>query len=258
MSLIQELSEHQIRQSLAEAIRRGTPVALTCRSDGQWHNLRTRILRRTGPSLWLDAPTATGPEAPPVAAGMEVGLSFKLKHHKHIANVPVEAVCPLSADGAEGAPAVRVAVPARMQRIQRRAYLRAEVPRNRSVLATFALGGPDGDAADAEPSRPTWDGWVTDISAGGFQVRLAGHGTPELDLGDLVTVSVQLGQEFAPIVAAAQFRQEHVDERNVVHHGFQFVGLNESEQGRRTLRRIGQVVCDFQRLAGRRRAKGVA
>jgi hypothetical protein len=36
---------------------------------------------------------------------------------------------------------------------------------------------------------------------------------------------------------------------------FRFVGLHESPAGRKILQRIGQIVCDFQRLGGRRRAR---
>jgi len=248
MALLQELSRGQIRQGLSEALRRNTPVNVTCRVDGRWHSLRSRLLALTPDAVWLARPVGRDADGVEVHAGMELGFSFKLKHHKHIFNLPVDAAGEYGTAAGEAIGAIRVVVPPRMQRVQRRAYLRAEVPRNRSILATFRLGGSDGD------NGPTWEGWVTDISAGGFQVRLAHHGAPEMDLGDPVGVAIVAGQEFAPIEAAAQFRQTHVDERGVIHHGFQFVGLNESARGRRTLQRIGQIVCDFQRFGDRRTA----
>jgi len=257
MPLSQELSGSQIRQSLDEAIRRRTPVAMSCRVGQQWHNLRTRALQRTGGSLWLEFPVMEPADTVDLVAGLEVGLSFKLKHHKHIFNVPVEAAGELEPRVGQKVQALRVTMPARMQRVQRRAYLRAEVPRNRSVLATFWQGEPGADHPAESDTPPTWEGWVTNISAGGFQVRLS-HGAPELDLGEVVSVRIDLGQEYEPVTAMAQFRQHHMDDRAVRYHGFQFVGLNETPQGRKMLRRIGKTVCEFQRLQGRRRAHNVA
>jgi len=254
MALLQELNTGQIRQSLDEALVRDTPVNVTCCVDGRWRSLRSRFLTLTPDALWLERPVSRDADSVEIVTGMGLGFSFKLKHHKHIFNLPVAADGDYATAEGRTVRAVRVAVPQQMQRVQRRAYLRAEVPRNRSILATFRLGGSESGDSQADDHAPTWEGWVTDISAGGFQVRLAHHGAPEMELGDPVGVSIVVGQEFAPIQAAAQFRQAHVDERGVIHHGFQFVGLNESARGRKVLQRIGQIVCGFQRVGKRRTA----
>lgn len=252
MSLIQELSDSHITASFDEAVSRGTPLNVSCCASGNWHALRSRFLAVSGQWLWLDYPTTRDADAMDVTVGMDLGVSFKLKHHKHICNVTVETVAEYTNGEGETFPAVRVGRPERMQRVQRRAYQRADVPRNRSVLATFSLGAPANRAANA---ANIWEGWVTNISAGGFEVRLSHHGAPDMEMGDLAYVSIMLGQEFKPIEVCAQFRQGHVDERGITHHGFQFVGLNETAQGRRMLLRIGQVVCDFNRhRSGRRRS----
>ncbi len=257
MPLMQELNHSQIRHSLDEAVRKATPVSVTCRRGRRWHNLRSRLLARTHDALWLQWPVSEPGGEADMAVGLDLGLSFKLKHHKHIFNLPLAATGEFQVAPGERLRAVRVPLPQRMQRVQRRAYLRAEVPRNRSVLATFRMGAAD----EVDPSSgapPAWEGWVTNISAGGFQVRLTQRQVPELEVGDLVTVRIDLGQEYPPVVANAQFRQQHDDDRGVTCQGFQFVGLNESPGGREMLQRIGRIVCEFQRLQGRRRAGGAA
>jgi len=246
MTIVQQLSVRQIHECLDEAVRREVPVCLTCRTGTQWHNLHTRILHSTPEAVWLEYPAADGP-VPEITQGIEVGLSFKLKHHKHIFNATVQAVEELGLAGAAAVRAIGVAAPQRLQRVQRRAYHRVDVPRNRSVLATFWSGGLP--AATGEGGAPlNWEGWVTNISAGGFQVRIGGQNAPDFEVGDLVGVRIDLGQEYKEVLADARFRQQHMDERGVTYQGFQFVGLNETSQGREMLRRIAVIVCEFQRF----------
>ena len=133
-----------------------------------------------------------------------------------------------------------------------------DVPRNRSALATFWRGGVGGPPNDLADRSLTWEGWVTNISAGGFQVRTTSQGSLPLEVNDVVGVRIDLGQEYDAILAEAQFRQETCGERGVTLLGFQFVGLNDSSEGRETLRCLGRIVCDFQRLQGRRRTSSVA
>jgi len=245
MPIVQALSRKQMAESLRQAIARQIPVQLTCRIDGAWHTLHTKIIGADVGGLWIDVPTCREADAPEITPGLKLGLSFKFKHHKHILNTVAECTGPFRLAGGE-VDAVRVQAPRRMRRVQRRAYHRVDVPRNRSVLATFWPGGgsqPDG----ADEPALAWEGWVTNISAGGFQVRIASHGAPDLEVGDLVGVRIELGQEFAPVVADAQFRQQVDDGRGVCLQGFQFVGLNDSATGQEILRRIGAVVCEFQR-----------
>ena len=253
MPIVQDLSRQEIELSLGEATSRGVPVMLTCRDPAGWHGLHSAILRRSHDRLWLEYPPDV-PEALMLSPGLALGLSFKLGHHKHIGNCVLEAVTELGAQGQPAARALCVSAPDRMQRVQRRAFQRVDVPRNRSVLASFCLGSSD----QAGPAGPLWEGWVTNLSAGGFQVRLAGRTAPELDEGDLVSVRIQIGQEFKPIVADAQFRHQLTDERGVSFQGFQFVGLNESRRGQEVLGRISRIVCDFQRIQGPHRALDVA
>ncbi len=258
MPIIERLAESQINEALAEAVQRATPVAFCCRIDGQWYNCHTRILRCAEGKLWLEQPTCDQGPAPVLAVGVPVGLSFKIKHHKHVFSAVLEAIGDFQLQDGPRVRALRVPRPDRMQRVQRRAYNRVDVPKNRSVLATFWRGGL-GDLLDETSARGlVWEGWVTNISAGGFQVRTACQGVPPLEVADVIGVRIDLGQDYEPILAEAQFRHQITDEQGTLRLGFQFVGLNDSADGRETLRRIGRIVCEFQRLQGRRQADNVA
>ena len=251
MSIVQELTRRQIRSGLAEAIRRRVPASLTCRSGQAWYNMHTEVLRLSPQGLFLAWPEECGADAADISPGLDVCLTFKIKHHKHIVNTTVEAVGRSDLDGEGAAHVIRVAYPERMQRVQRRAYQRTGVPADRSVLATF--WHPEETDAESPPSRGlSWEGWLTDLSAGGFQVRLAAHGAPVIENGEVVRVRIDLGQDYRPIVADARFRHELDERPGVIHQGFQFVGLNETEQGRDMLARVADAVVEFSRHAAKK------
>ncbi len=252
MALIQELNRGQIDTCFCEAVRRRVPISVTCRVRGVWHNLRSGIIKQGHDKLWLQFPTSRSGSEPEVTEGLMLGLTFKLGHHKHIFNIPVETICQVNVDGGQAIKAVCVPVPLKMQRVQRRAFNRVNIPASRSVLATFWHGGQDGDRS------VKWEGWVTNISAGGFQIRLPSQAAPDIDDGDIIGICIKVGQEFEPVLADAQFRQQISDDRGVVMLGFQFVGLNESQRGQGTLEHIAQIVRKFQRHNGRRRVSGGA
>ena len=253
MPIIQDLSPIQIHEALSEALRREAPLAVTCCIDNSWYSMRSRILQLRDADICLEYPSCEG-EAPELSDSTPIGLSFKIKHHKHLFNALIEEACERT-DGGEGVEAIRIAIPRRMQRVQRRAYHRVEIPRNRSPLATFWEGGLSGANAGASGGPFSWEGWLTNISAGGFQIRLSSRHAPQLDVGDVVGVRLDMGQGYTPIEADVQFRHEASEEEGVALLGFQFVGLGHSHAGRETLQRVGRIVCEFQRIEGRRRAR---
>lgn len=247
MPTIEELSQRQILDSLGEAMHKHVPLVLSHRQGEVWVSSHSQILRVLRDRLYLGFPQTQSEPPPAFEASMLVGASFKIRHHKHIFNVALQGISDLAIDGHQ-TKVLCLNLPADMQRVQRRAFERAEVPRNRSVLATFCQGSLPGQA----PRTVTWEGWVIDISAGGFQVRLPAHGSPQLEGGDIVEVRLDMGQEYQPIQAKAQFRHAVTDECGAMRMGFQFVGLNESRHGRETLSRLGDIASDFARLAERR------
>ncbi len=253
MPIIEELSGASVRECVLEAISREVPVAVVCRIETDWYTLDSRLLALKGDKLYLTCPTAKQGAAPALGVSAQVGLSFKLGHHKHVLNTHVESWLNVQVNG-EVAKALCVLLPAAVQRIQRRAFNLVDVPRSRSVLATFWEGDLPATGADIPSDSLTWDGWVTNISAGGFQIRVPAQGARPLEVGDIVCVRIQAGQEYGPVVADVQFRRMEPNERGVASMSFQFVGLSEAGRGQQTLSLLSRIVCDFQRTSGKRKA----
>ena len=159
-------------------------------------------------------------------------------------------------DPSDAVQAITVCWPNRMHRLQRRAFIRADVPAGRVARASFWVGGRENEPPGADPQRPVWSGRLTNISAGGFQV-LSSAGDDLWDLAPGETVGVRLAFEAGSesVYADAQFRRIDKNAEDAL-LGFQFVGLAQDRRGRRALQYISGKVAEYHRqceVSGRRR-----
>jgi c-di-GMP-binding flagellar brake protein YcgR len=258
MAKLQEMTQEQIGQVLQAAVERQVPVTVTLKRDNAWTSCHTRLLAIQDPRVLLGQLQGhDGHESPKIAPAERVGLSFKLKHYKHVFTVTA-----VGSERPEGAPddspdAISVCWPNSMHRLQRRAFIRAEVPHGRVVRASFWLGGCDQEPTQSETDHPVWSGRITNVSAGGFQV----HSDSASDMWDPEvgeTVGVRLAFEAGSetVYADAQFRRvDRVDGQALL--GFQFVGLGQDRKGRQSLQYISAKVAEYHRqietVGGRRR-----
>jgi hypothetical protein len=199
--------------------------------------------------LWLDYPLPDAGEGQaPLAFSPadKIGISFKLKHHKHIFTGIVVGETTLPPQEGYSGRVMLVCSPTKMHRMQRRAFLRVDVPSNRVVRVAFWLGGQDAEPTKSNPERPVWFGRVTNISAGGFQATCDDDGPKLLESGETVGVRISFGAADETVRADAQFRHL-VQEAGQSHVGFQFVGLAQTSEGRRALQMIGNKTAQFHR-----------
>jgi len=242
---LQELTHQQMNEAIAAATERQVPVTVTVRTGKNWINLQSKLLAPRGEHMLLAAPKMREGEVPPeIRPAEKLGLSFKLKHHKHI--LAVTAVGTDTVDGLEGGPEVlEVCWPTRMHRLQRRAYLRAEVPAGRIVRVSFWLGGREDEPVGGAMDRPVWSGRVTNISAGGFQAVAKPDQVWDLDIGETVGVRLAFEAGSESVYADAQLR--HLDEtEGRILMGFQFLGLAQDRKGREVLQLVSAKVAEYQ------------
>lgn len=248
MATLQDLNTRRIDESLLEAAMRRVPATLTIRMGKAWCNYHSRVLALADNRLLMELPGPEEHSAPHEFVPAEkVGVSFKLKHHKHIFSAVLAGTVQFALDDGTTVPALAFVPPTRMQRLQRRAYLRADVPPNRIVRASFWTGGKESEPSGS-PDCPVWSGHVVNISAGGFQLAAHTGAADGLEVGETVGVRLSFGAGRETVYADAQFR--HLQEDNgEIQMGFQFLGLDQTDEGRQALRLISERVEEFQRSA---------
>ncbi len=243
MAVIQELENRQIDEAVASAVEKQVPMTVTVQKGRSWRALAARAQAMQDMHLLVTlarTPRDAGVELAPAA---KVGVSFKLKHHKHIFTATV-----VSVDGSPDGPVLTICRPRQMQRLQRRAYNRAEVPANRIVRASFWLGGRLAEPSVASPTTPVWAGRVANLSAGGFQVHVDGAAAEELEPGDSVGVRLSFGMGEQAVFGDAEVRHaEPTGGKAMI--GFRFIGLDQTPEGRGAIQLIATKVAEYQRLA---------
>ncbi|MBL7221679.1 MAG: PilZ domain-containing protein [Phycisphaerae bacterium] len=256
MAKLQEMTQEQISDALQAAIQRQIPITVTLKRDSAWTSCHTRLLAVQDPHVLLgELQGHDNEETPRIATAERVGLSFKLKHYKHIFTVTAVGTEQFEDAAGDAVQAISVCWPNRMHRLQRRAFIRAEIPRGRIARVSFWLGGRDNEPTQADPQRPVWSGTLRNISAGGFQVIPSDDDVWDLAAGETVGVRLAFEAGSESVYADAQFRRgETVEGESLL--GFQFVGLAQDRKGRQGLQYISGKVAEYHRqseAAGKRR-----
>ena len=250
MAGLQELDIRQIHEMISQAADRQLPATVTQHVGEAWINLQSRVLDVREERIWIQIPTESDGTPYELAPADRVGVTFKLRHHKYVfvATVAGLEYCPLT-DGSR-IPVVSLCWPTQMQPLQRRAFYRADVPESAVVRASVWLGGRNAEPSGTSSERPVFTGQVTNLSAGGFQFRTTDTAAARLDSGYLAGVRLVFGAGDQTIYADAQIRHvEAVKDEDLVLIGFQFVGLEQSAEGKQTLRFISLKVNEYQRYA---------
>ena len=249
MPTLQDLDARTIDEAVRLAVEKAVPIAACARPDGAWISLRSRFLAVDEQHILIEPPAEMEGETPyDFSPAEKIGMSFKLKHHKHICSATVAGPDVAERDGGRGAPVLRICWPTRMQRLQRRAFNRAEVPSGMIVRASFWLGGCRAEPAGTSPTTPVWSGAVTNISAGGVLLVCGPEPTSLVEPGDIVGMRLLFGLDSPAVYVDAQYR--HVREADGEYQlGFQFIGLGQTQEGREALKRITSKVSEFQHIA---------
>ncbi len=251
MPALQQLSAEQLRDAFDGAAQKKIPLTVTIRAGSRWLSMHSHFVAMQEKRVLVELPTRDGDGAEyTFAPGDKIGLSFKLKHHKHTAMVTVARVGRYRLRDGSQIPVMSICLPSKMSRLQRRAYQRAAVPASCITRASFWLGGILAEPAGTSPERPVWHGSLSDLSAGGFQVRSSAEASRCLETGDIVGVRIVFGAADESIFADAQYRHSQPDGEMAL-LGFQFVGLMETPEGQEAMQLIAQKVTEFQRIAQR-------
>jgi c-di-GMP-binding flagellar brake protein YcgR len=257
---LHDLSPRQAAEAIQTAVEKQIPLTVTVPRDDTWASLRSRFVAVQDGRLLIEHPAEENASAPhEFAPADKLSVMFKLKHHKHVFSATVAGTARHALADGTLVPVLAVVLPSRMQRVQRRVYVRADVPANRIVRASAWLGGCSAEPAGTTPQMPVWSGTVANLSAGGAQLRLPAQVAVGLEPGDIVGIRIVFGAGEHALFVDAQFRHAEPD-GDCVLIGLQFVGLLQNAAGRSAFQVISRKVSEFQAInaASQRRMEKVA
>ena len=260
MSEIAMLRGTEPREILQTVIEKKIPAIMSYLSKGKWYVAKV-IPTELGANR-LDVEILPKENARPINIQEEqpVGISLKYGYGKMIFETKVLSLEP-SPDGASGG-TIAVAVPDRIEIVQRRSYFRVEVPNSLKVNVLLWHRGQR--TQDGQMPSDYWQGRLVDISAGGAQVAVDTEHAQEFKNGQFIGLRFTPMPYEMPLMLNAQIRSilPTVDSKNMC-LGLQIVGLEASPEGHQILQRLCNVVeqyyqvnksgakqQDFQRVSG--------
>jgi hypothetical protein len=291
------------REILETAIAEQVPAIMSYLSKGKWHVAKVLLTNLGASRLSVKIWPNDKPRPVNIHIHQPVGVSLKYGYGKFVFDTTVVGLeqspsapwhgLPAhgntarmavprksgdrgqngSSDSAQGHPergneskggAIVLAVPDRIEIVQRRSYYRVDVPkslkvnvllwhRGQNYVPRAATCSPDkqqdgsactGVTADAnDETRDYYQGRLVDISAGGAQIAVDTAQKPDLRKGQFIGLTFTPMPYERPLIFDAQIRNilPTVDSQNIC-LGLQIVGLEASSEGRQILERLCNVV----------------
>ena len=245
MSRTQALDRSHQEEIFADAIREGRQLVLTYNLPDGWRRQKA-VFVSGSPQARETVVQAILPEADTAAClptpGLIVGGSFRLGHKKCLFSAAVRSCGPRG----KTVP-ISLTWPEHLSQLQRRAYERAVPPRGTVVAVRFWIDKGDQQSPDARELR---HGQMEDISAGGMRLKVADTIGVELERTYKAVFTPRPGKPV--LILDSSLRHREAAESGRAFLGFQFVGMETSTEGLRTLDRLARLVSTYQRSQMRR------
>jgi len=268
------------REILQTVIEEKVPAITSYLSRGKWHVAKVLLTGLGANRLNARISPKRNPHPINIQVDQPVGVSLKYGYGKFIFETKVVGFEP-SQDPASGGTII-LAVPDRIQIVQRRSYFRVNVPSSLKVnVLLWHRRYPDENHkskeapgelpfCDAYPnitqngaaisstekaSRPRaqisryWQARLVDISAGGAQIVVDTAQEPDFKKGQFIGMRFTPMPYEIPLMFDAQIRNilPTADAKSIC-LGLQIVGLEASPEGRQILQRLCNVVEQYYKI----------
>jgi c-di-GMP-binding flagellar brake protein YcgR len=236
----EQLKGTEVIDLLRVTAARETQAVMTHLSRGKWHMTKVTLLHASDANIQIDISQKEKHHPININIDQPVGISFKHDYCKYIFESSVVGFEP-SVNSKSGGIVV-MALPDRIDRIQRRNYYRVTVPENLSVRVLFWHRGYS-DETKAVPLDNYWQGRLIDVSAGGLQICVDLSQKPNFRDGQLVGVQFTPMPYEQPVQLEAQVRHiAPTADGTKLCLGLQVIGLEATFEGREMLHRLCGVV----------------
>lgn len=242
MSATRCFFKEQQDQVLVDSIRQQRPIVLTQSTPQGWRTIKASFLAGS-PELGeftVRAVPESNEEVNAPPKGSRLGGTFRMGHKKCMFSSELRA----SRSQSTACDFV-LSWPQQVQQLQRRAYERAVPPQGTVIAVRFWR---DGDDCSPE-SRIIRHGQLEDISCGGIRIKVPEPMDVQIGCSYKCVFTPRPGKP-ALVLDTILRHRESVDQGRAS-LGFQFVGLETSDERLRTLDRLARLVRHFQRSKAR-------
>jgi hypothetical protein len=247
MSEVIMLRGAEPRKILCAVIDKKLPAVMTYLAKGKWHT--TKVLPKSLGATKLDVEIPPKEKSHPIDIRIDqpVGISLKYEYGKFIFETKVTALEPSACS--ENGGTIGLAVPDRIEIVQRRSYFRVSVPKELKVNVVLWHRNCATDNKNVLPPH-YWQCKLMDISAGGVQAAVDAGEKSNFRKGQFIALRFTPMPYETPLMFNAQIRNvlPTADGKSIC-LGMQIVGLEASPEGRETLQRLCSVVEQYYKMS---------
>ncbi len=240
------LKEKEVGALLHSVIEKAGSAIMTHLSKGKWHMTKVLLTHCGDETIHVEIPAKEKPTPINIQTDQPVGLSLKHGYNKFVFETVVVGFEP-SVNSTSGGRIV-IALPDKIEKLQRRNYFRVAVPKSLAVKVLFWHRGYKQEISEA-PKENYWQAGLIDISAGGLQIGVDVEQGPNFKAGQFVGLQFTPQPYEKPVLLEAQVRHiaKTADGKSVC-LGLQIIGLEASVEGRNRLRRLCSIVEQYQKM----------
>jgi len=262
----------ELRKILQTVIEKKAPAIMSYLSNRKWHVSKVLPTNLGANRLTIETLQGKKPRPINIQVNQPVGISLKYEYGKFVFETKVVGLepSPVPAGAGQTSPVetlapgggtIVLAVPDRIEIIQRRSYFRVEVPKSLKVNVLLWRRGPDmvprsdwemvnyPSVQSSSPPEGYWQGELIDISAGGAQIAVDVSQRPDLKRNQFIGLRFTPTPYERPLMFSAQIRNilPTADNKSIC-LGLQIVGLETSSEGRQVLQRLCSVVEQYYQI----------
>ena len=236
MSFLESITGQQAAAVVQMAADRHAFITATAMYQNFWLSFKSKMLACTNGLLWLEIPPASeGVQAKAFLPEKECGLNFRLNSYRYFFTGTLTGPGKFTLSSGQEIDAFSSQLPQRLDRLERRAFQRVDVPEGRMARASVWVG-PN--------HRPIWLGKLMNISMGGFQMRTSVTALNFFETGDVVNVSLSFGSNELPLTVEAHYRHGTVD-GSMCLLGFEFTSLNFTPESKFAFETLAMKVKEY-------------
>ena len=247
------------REILKTAIDEKVPAIMSYLSKNKWHVTKVLITNLGANRLNIEIWPKEKPHPINIRINQPVGISLKYGYGKFVFDTTVVSLELSQAPDRQGqSGTIVLAVPNRIEIVQRRSYFRVDVPKSLKVNVLLWHRGlnrvpeptswnldkrEDNSNQASDKRQDYYKGKLVDISAGGAQIAIDTAQKPDLRKGQFIGLTFTPMPYEKPLILDAQIRNilPTADDKNIC-LGIQLVGLEASPEGRQVLQRLCNIV----------------
>jgi hypothetical protein len=249
------------REVLLTAVQQKAPAIMTYLAERRWHVAKVLLTDLGVDKLTAELLPDKRPRPINIRPEQPVGISLKHTCGKIIFETKVLSLAPPSQNSSGGT--LVLAVPSRIEIVERRNYFRVTIPAALKVNIVFWHRDHNDEDASLHKSCPNcktdcktiladkryWQGALLDLSAGGAQIAVDASQKQCFRKGQFLTIRFTPLPYEKPLMFNVQIRTilPTIDDSTIC-LGLQIVGLEASPEGHEILREICSVVERYYKM----------